>query len=147
LGKRKEGSLFALLYVSRSQLQPDREQEELDGIVRASIARNAAAEVTGALLFTGAHFAQWLEGTEAAVQAIMASIARDPRHSDVTVLQQGPAERRRFDAWSLAYSGRSTFAEVTASRALQNRDAYSVRNLTRLLLELAHPPAPPPSAG
>jgi hypothetical protein len=139
--------LFALLYVSRSQLQPDREREELDGIVRASMARNAAAEVTGALLFTGAYFAQWLEGTEAAVQAIMASIARDPRHSAVTVLQQGPAERRRFDAWSLAYRGRSTFAEVTASRALQDRDAYSVRNLTRLLLELAHPPAPPSSAG
>lgn len=115
----------------------------LDQIIRHAAARNAALGVTGALLFTGDRFAQWLEGEEDAVRSILASIVKDDRHRDVTILQQGPAERRRFRQWSLAYAGVSTFAGSTVQNALEaGRDEYPVRNLIRLMEELARQPRP-----
>jgi hypothetical protein len=132
--------VYSLLYISRAELAGSTVEAEIEAIVRVSTARNAAAEVTGALLYTGERFAQLLEGSEDAVREIMARIARDPRHSELTIIEQGPAERRRSARWSMAYGGRSTFAASTVERALADRDApdgYAMRNLIRLLQELA----------
>ena len=135
--------MYSLLYISRAGLVAGATDAEIEAIVRVSTVRNAAAEVTGALLFTGDRFAQMLEGDETAVLQIMASIAADPRHRDVTVIEQGPIDRRRFARWSMVRSGQSTFAAATVARALADRrapDGYAVRNLIRLLQGLAHAP-------
>ena len=113
---------------------------EIQSIMAVSNARNAAASVTGALLYTGARFAQWLEGDEAAVRDIMASIERDARHRDLVILEQCPAVARRFSEWSLVYLGHSTFASATVRRALAERDAadgFARHSLVKLLQELA----------
>jgi len=113
---------------------------EIQSIMAVSAARNAAAGVTGALLYTGTRFAQWLEGDEAAVGEIMASIARDARHRDVTILDESPAKARRFSGWSLVYLGHSTFASATVERALAERgaaDGFALHSLVKLLEELA----------
>ena len=135
--------MYSLIYVSRSQLLPGEAGKEIESIVKVSATRNAAAGVTGALLYTGKRFAQWLEGEELAVLDIMASIARDPRHCEIVTIDQGPAAARRFSSWSLAYLGHSTFADATVARALAEHgqaDGYALRNLIRLLQELARSP-------
>lgn len=139
--------MYSLIYVSRSLLPSGRAAAEIEAIVNISTARNAAAGVTGALLYTGKRFAQLLEGEEAAVLDIMASIARDARHCEVVTIDQGPVVARRFSKWSLVYVGHSTFAAGIVERALAETgepDGYALRNLMRLLQELARPLAPLP---
>lgn len=100
---------ICLLYVSESRLKLPDEDGEIDRIVHWSRGRNVDLDVTGALVFTERNFAQYLEGPEAGVDALMASIGRDPRHCDVRIVFRRPLARRRFPTWALAYAGPSTF--------------------------------------
>ncbi len=68
---------------------------------------NNKVSVTGALLFNGGSFAQVLEGPRKAVETTFERIQRDPRHSDVSVLQCEPVEARGFSNWSMAFIGHS----------------------------------------
>ena len=71
-------------------------------ILQISRARNRALGVTGTLLFSGGHFAQCLEGSREGVEEVMSGIARDPRHTDITIIEAGAAAAGRFPDWSLA---------------------------------------------
>lgn len=139
--------MFALVYVSQSTLpRGDIEDVEIAQIVQWSKQWNAANEITGALMHTGGHFVQWLEGDEDIVRELMSCISRDARHRNVTVLREGPADARLFGAWSLAYRGRSTFADGLANHALTARDTVAIRRLSRLLQTLGSPDPQPGSA-
>ena len=91
--------LLRLQYVSRAaaDLPPEAVQE----IVAWSTAFNARSHITGALIATGSHFSQVLEGPAAAVQPLMASIARDARHRDVRMLYESVVTKRRFGTWAM----------------------------------------------
>lgn len=104
-----EGPLSELLYVSRSRLTLTQGTDRVADIVRVSLERNAALGVTGALVWTGEAFAQILEGSEDALEALMVSIGRDERHEKLSVLRRGPIQHRRFAGWALAYAGGATF--------------------------------------
>jgi hypothetical protein len=104
-------SVYSLCYVSRALLPSAEAKSAVADIVDVSRERNGRLKVTGALLFTGAHFAQVLEGSRAAVRELMLSIERDARHTDVTIVREGLAETRAFGAWTLAYAGPSTFID------------------------------------
>ena len=95
---------YSLLYVSKTLLQFPAGGAEVAKIVEGSLARNANLGVTGALISTGQHFAQLLEGRQAAVEELMASISADPRHMKMKTLRV-VEEDRRFPDWALAYSG------------------------------------------
>jgi phytoene dehydrogenase-like protein len=101
--------LTSLLYVSRSMLDLPRQAAEVDAIVAASLPRNQRLDVTGALVFTERHFAQYFEGPRASIDELMASIRRDPRHCEVQVVLDREVPARRFGAWAMAYAGPSTF--------------------------------------
>lgn len=103
--------LTSLLYVSKSLVERLAEAEALKDIVDVARSRNAQLAVTGALIFTRAHFAQILEGSPAAVDELMVSINRDARHRDVTVVECIDIESRRFPDWSMACSGPSTYVD------------------------------------
>jgi hypothetical protein len=100
--------IYALLYISDSMVEGAASADAVTRIVEVSRPRNARLAVTGALIFAESHFAQMLEGPQAAVEELMASIRRDPRHRNVRVLREGPVPERRFTRWSLAYYGPST---------------------------------------
>lgn len=100
--------LTSILYVSRARLDGEADVER---IVAASRLSNAANEITGALLYTGVHFAQWLEGEDAVLDALLERIAADGRHRDLLVIAREPAERRSFGPWSMAYAGPSFYAD------------------------------------
>jgi len=109
--------LYRLVYASKNLLQgPEPEvMAAVRQILDASQRNNAAAGVTGALMFNAGAFAQVLEGPRRGVEATFERIQRDLRHDDVTVLQCGPAESRAFGNWSMAFVGRSTSGQARFS--------------------------------
>lgn len=64
--------LASWLYVSSNCLSTAEADKEIGFIVAASRARNYDLEVTGALLFTGTRFVQFLEGPDAGIDALRA---------------------------------------------------------------------------
>lgn len=137
-------ALLSLLYVSRSMLPPERAATEIDRIVAGSRARNPDLDITGALLFTGEHFAQVLEGPVVAVDRLMAIVARDTRHAEIRIVAREPIARRRFGQWSMAYSGPSQFVARHVTRLLEGATApvqsRSAEWLNDLLWEFAEGP-------
>ncbi|MFC0407393.1 BLUF domain-containing protein [Roseomonas elaeocarpi] len=113
-------SLYRLIYVSRNALAgvATEMEGEVTRILEASRRNNGRDGVTGALLFNEECFAQLLEGGSAAVHQVFERIQLDPRHQDTVVLECGPASRREFGAWSMAYAGhvsseRARYAALT----------------------------------
>lgn len=102
--------ISTLLYVSRSTLLLPADRQ-IENIVDVSRQRNALAGITGALLYSEVHFAQYVEGPEEAVNALLCRLARDDRHINMTVVQRSAAKRRLFPDWTLAYSGPSFLVE------------------------------------
>jgi len=107
IGKR--AALKSVLYVSRSRLDPALAEAEVSAIVALARPRNASLDVSGALAFAQASFAQVLEGPEAAVDDLMSSITNDERHERVRIIDMSHVEQRRFEGWSMAYSGPSFY--------------------------------------
>jgi hypothetical protein len=113
-------SLYRLIYRSRdviAQAVPDALtdeglQRELRAIVGSARWHNKADNVTGALMYTDAGFAQVLEGPREVVERTFERIVADRRHADVTVLSFTPTQRRSFPDWPLAFRGQSTLGSV-----------------------------------
>ncbi len=94
-------SIFQLVYCSTA-VRLFREHE-LTELLRQSRARNGIEDVTGLLLYYEGGFIQVLEGPEAAVRKVFASITKDPRHYDVTTILSGPTAHREFRDWQMAF--------------------------------------------
>ncbi|SFR83550.1 BLUF domain-containing protein [Sphingomonas jatrophae] len=92
--------MLQLTYISN--VVPGLSHDALEQILAASRSRNLAAGITGLLVHDGSRFLQALEGKCDAVQAIYASIKRDPRHWRVGVLSMRSVPRRQFGLWSMA---------------------------------------------
>ncbi len=103
------GSLYRLIYRSRNTVAraaPGRGMDPaIQEILTTARLRNAADDVTGALLFTASGFAQVLEGPRDVVERTFERIGADPRHADVTVLSFTPTERRSFPDSPMGFSG------------------------------------------
>ena len=101
--------LYRLIYTSRNLLPGDEDEQAaaVAGILALSKRNNARVGVTGALVFSAGSFAQVLEGSRQAVETTFERIQRDPRHSDVSVLQCEAVAARGFSNWSMAFVGRS----------------------------------------
>lgn len=125
-------AIYALLYASRALVTGEEAEAAVEDIVRGARERNAGLGVTGALLFSGGHFAQWLEGSRAAVDELMRSIARDPRHTDIVILDAAATAARSFPDWTLAYAGSSTFVDGTLAGALNEQPADHPRRAQRI---------------
>jgi hypothetical protein len=64
---------------------------------------NAERRVTGVLLYRHGRFLQLLEGDEAVVRGLYASITSDPRHRDVTTQGLRRRVRRQFPTWTMSF--------------------------------------------
>lgn len=106
------------MYISSGDVPEPDATDTIRAIIDISITRNAALGVTGALLFTGRRFAQYLEGPAESIGALRHSIMRDPRHHDIRTVAHGPYDHRRFLTWSLAYAGPSRFVACKVEDAL-----------------------------
>ena len=107
------------LYVSTLE---ENRNDEIASIRSIAQSRNPELGLTGVLIFSGRHFAQFLEGLDAGLETMKASILRDQRHRGVVTLQSQSTERRTYGRWSLAYSGHATFIDRVLSEALREHD-------------------------
>jgi blue light- and temperature-responsive anti-repressor len=130
-------ALYRLAYFSRNAMPGDIEEmkREVQHVLVSARRNNEAANITGALLFNESCFAQVLEGPLAAIESTFERIQRDPRHSDVTVLELAPVELREFPNWSMAFAGlleesRANFVSFTQARVRHNEgSAEALYNL------------------
>ncbi|WP_373488101.1 BLUF domain-containing protein [Blastomonas sp.] len=136
-------ALTSVLYISRSTI-PAAEAERVVGrIVATAVACNPPVGLTGALLFTGTHFAQVLEGTADAIDDLLANIRKDPRHDQMLVVDRSALAERRFADWSMAYFGPSQFVARHVTRLLNDpspaEQARAADWLTDLMREFTDP--------
>jgi hypothetical protein len=88
-------------------------------------AGNTGSEITGVLAFDRRWFLQCLEGSRDAVTRKFLAIARDPRHSGVTLVAFEDVGERLFPDWSMGAVDASTLGDpfdppsMTASTALE----------------------------
>lgn len=111
-------ALESLLYISKSKIEASDAQDELQRILATAHAFNQRVGITGALLFTGTHFAQIIEGQEEAISDLISAISRDERHTQITIVLRNPIVERRFPDWSMAYNGPSQFVSRHVTRLL-----------------------------
>lgn len=99
-------SLIHLIYNSAATqaMSPS----ELAALLEQARNKNAAAGITGMLLHVDGCFFQVLEGPAAAVEAVVAQIAADPRHTRMTTIIKEPLAQRAFGEWTMG------FAQMTA---------------------------------
>ena len=97
--------LYRLAYFSRNAIGAFNLQIEIEKILAVARKRNAAADVTGALLYSNGCFAQVLEGAQAEVEIIFESILLDVRHRDIQIVHLDRTEQRSFADWSMAFAG------------------------------------------
>ena len=127
---------FSLVYVSQATAEfapvnEERQKKALTGINGPSAANNRRLNVRGILLLAAGHFVQWLEGDEGVVRKLMATIAKDARHTDVQVIYTG-FRRIMLTEWSTSLVARadldnSMLAQVKTLRAgARPRSAGSV---------------------
>jgi hypothetical protein len=110
--------LHSWLYLSASNLNVSEEPLAIRQIVDTSRARNVDMDVTGALLFSGTRFVQFLEGPLESISSLQASIKRDARHRDIISLSVRVLRARQFGKWALAYNGESAFVEKVLDKAM-----------------------------
>ena len=100
--------VYSLLYVSKTLLELPAAEAEVAKIVEVANSRNGKLGVTGALVSSGSHFAQVLEGDQQAGEELMRSINDGARHMRIRIIRTAE-EPRRFPGWSMAYSGFASF--------------------------------------
>ena len=129
--------ITSLLYVSQSSLKLPQEFEEIDKILQVAQERNQRLDVTGMLTFTEARFAQVLEGPPAHVEGLVARIAGDPRHRDVTVVRRIEVEERSFPDWAMGFNGTSPVIDRQIKPLLQQGNSEErIRDLAERLMGL-----------
>jgi hypothetical protein len=94
-------AIFQTFYVSRASSVFD--GPSVQSILQASRRNNARLDVTGCLLFSGRCFAQVLEGEQAVVARLLASIVADPRHGGIRFLNEARREEREYADWSMGF--------------------------------------------
>ncbi len=99
MGQHQADTLREVFYVSRALLGPD----EVQPLLTRARLNNQRLGLTGALLYSGGHFAQVLEGPGEVLAQVMDAIARDARHDQLRCLQQGDIAQRRLGDWDMAF--------------------------------------------
>ncbi|MEM9062338.1 MAG: BLUF domain-containing protein [Pseudomonadota bacterium] len=125
----------SLVYVSSAtQRMSDHDLVEL---WEASVKRNEAQKVTGALYYGGDTFFQVIEGPDETIQSLFETISRDDRHTDVEVLAENDLASPAFRIWPMKFiDGRSSTSLQKKFDHRKLRDLPPAR-LSRLSFHLA----------
>lgn len=137
-GPEAASDLVAIVYRS-SAVGPVDEWMLGDLLIRSRSA-NAAADVTGMLLYRDGRFLQVLEGPTRTVHELFARIAADPRHTEVRTLLDEPVTQRRFAAWTMGFEPLSPghtppppgFRDTFADLDVDDDEATVARAVTEL---------------
>lgn len=86
-----------------SDARPGFSDADLNQVLAVSRRNNARSGLTGLLILNEGRFFQVLEGAQANVRTRYARILKDPRHQNVSVVQDGPAQERAFGRWKMGF--------------------------------------------
>lgn len=92
-------SLHQLVYLSQSTGKMPK--EALAALWQQAKTNNGKMDVTGSLFYNGGWFMQVLEGPAPTLAALYDKIGKDPRHHDLRLLYNQPAEFRTFVRWTM----------------------------------------------
>ncbi len=106
--------LVRLLYASHATGKID--CAAVADIMHQSHLHNPPKGITGILCHSDKVYMQVLEGGREAINALYASILRDPRHADVVLLHYEEIHERRYAGWTM---GQANLAKVNASTLLR----------------------------
>lgn len=114
-----------LLYASSGirEFGPD----DINDILEVSRRNNAEAGVSGMLLYAMGNFIQYIEGEEREIDLLYARIADDPRHRQITVLNEGGTDVRQFPDWTMGYKPLDREDLDRIGRFDLNRDSLDAR--------------------
>lgn len=94
-------SLITLIYGSAA-VEPFSEAE-LVALLEKAREKNRRLGITGMLLYRDGNFLQVLEGEAEAVDALLETIRRDPRHRGILVFLKRPLPQREFSDWEMGF--------------------------------------------
>lgn len=93
--------MFQLIYISTaSSLFSD---DMLEHILVTSRRNNAAAAITGLLLYHEGGILQMLEGSKEKVTELMLRIQQDTRHYGIMYIMERETSERHFAQWSMGF--------------------------------------------
>ncbi|WP_285589673.1 BLUF domain-containing protein [Actinomycetospora sp. NBRC 106378] len=115
--------VFRLVYRSRTTMGSENRPAELEEIFEVSRRKNHDLGLSGALLVWQDTFVQVLEGDEARVRDLYATIAADQRHEKVETLDEGVVSARAFGLWAMAHVSDDEGADLPAARGAEATDA------------------------
>lgn len=103
-------------------------------IVQKSATRNTARGITGFLLFAEGLFFQCIEGTNAALDGLMADLAGDPRHYAITELSRKPISERAYPNWAMkrVYAGNGP-SSLTAQLGAMDISAAEIAQVEQFI--------------
>lgn len=115
--------MHQLIYVSEARSELG--SEEVFRIIEQSSRNNPRANITGFLIFSGGRFLQLVEGPAEALDALVATVERDPRHHSFQVLARRPVHERSFPRWRMKRVGVGLDAldELRAGLTAEGRDS------------------------
>lgn len=93
--------MLSVTYVSVAD--PLIRDHDIAAILVSACRNNARDELTGALVYNGHNFLQLLEGPDEKVEACLAAIGNDPRHSGMIEVRRRAVESRSFGEWAMLY--------------------------------------------
>ena len=95
----EDPALYFLIYVSRETTHLSTASRQR--LLKQSRMANRSGGISGCLVAQNGCFMQMLEGRREALAALMQKIKADPRHREVRVVIEGPAQQRVFPDWGM----------------------------------------------
>jgi len=93
--------MIQVSYVSRTE-EP-MSSEGLLALLSQCRTNNEKLGVTGMLLYGNGTFLQVVEGEDAVIDELVASIAKDPRHAEVEIIERKTIDKRQYAEWSMGF--------------------------------------------
>ncbi|MFM9844485.1 MAG: BLUF domain-containing protein [Dongiaceae bacterium] len=124
--------MYQLVYVSTATSLLS--VEELELLLTKARRFNAAAGITGLLLYCEGNVMQALEGEREPVSKLMARIRRDRRHKDIRMLFDADGEERNFADWSMQFRQLSGSENRRLQAALEAPGGRFGQSIPKLLL-------------
>lgn len=106
--------LVRLLYASRAT--DDKLCEMVQSIMQQAREHNPQNGITGILCHSDQVFMQVLEGGREAINTLYGKILRDPRHTEVVLLDYEEISERRYSGWTM---GQANLSKINPSVMLK----------------------------
>ncbi len=128
--------LERIIYVSECRMDVADANALVERLVTDARSHNAELAIPGALLFTGTHLAQILEGPPSSIALVMSALGQSPHNENIFVAERRGISARMFSGWQMAYHGSSQYVARHVDRLLRKNSDTDQRRCTERLTQL-----------